>query len=240
MTSDRYVDGTYLETVPDWHVGDSPWKAAQVLRMLEKNHLSPRSVYDVGCGAGQILVELQRALGQSVEFAGFDIASQAIAIAQPNENSRLKFYNTDFLSAAVPEADLLLLLDVFEHVPDYIGFLKALRERARWVVFHIPLDICAKTVLRKSCWMLYMRERYGHLHYFTKESALATISDAGFQIVDHFYTDDLQISPDMVPRGFRPRLLYEIRKNIYRLKPDVAVSMFESYNLMLLAHGNIN
>jgi SAM-dependent methyltransferase len=56
----QYTDGTYLEKAQDWHVSDSPWKASKVFQMMEKNHLTFDSIYDIGCGAGQILVELQK------------------------------------------------------------------------------------------------------------------------------------------------------------------------------------
>ena len=29
-----YVDGTYLQQNPDWHVPDSAWKVQQILRIL--------------------------------------------------------------------------------------------------------------------------------------------------------------------------------------------------------------
>jgi len=137
MIADRYLDGTYLEQVPDWHAGDSPWKAAKVLQMIGKHGLSVRSVYDIGCGAGAVLAEMQRSMDPGTRFAGFDISAQAIAIAAAEQNIRLRFYNCDYLESRFPPAELCLVLDVFEHVPDYLGFLEALRQRTRWIIFHI-------------------------------------------------------------------------------------------------------
>jgi SAM-dependent methyltransferase len=238
MTTNRYSDGTYLEKVKDWHVSDSPWKASRVFHMMVKNHLNINSVYDIGCGAGQILVELQAKFEGDVNLAGFDISPQAIEIAKPKENARLKFYNDDFLTAGTALPDVLLLLDVFEHVPDYLGFLSRLREKANWIIFHIPLDMCARAVLRKSSYMLYMREIYGHLHYFSKETALATLSDLGYEIVDYFYTVDDEIGGDHAQRGLKGKIYYEIRKNLFRIKPDFAAAFFTHFNLMVLARGD--
>ncbi len=236
MKTDQYTDGTYLENVKDWHTGDAAWKAGNVFEMIKKHQLTPASVCDVGCGAGEILVELQKKMADGIEFRGFDISPQAIGISKSKENKHLKFYNEDFLTAKTPSPDLLLLLDVFEHVPDYFGFLRALRERASWFIFHIPIDISALGVLKKSDWMLYMRERYGHLHYFTRESALATLADTGFKVVDYAFTDDKEID-EKPPAGLKPRVAYELRKNLYRMNPGFAVSLFRSFNLMVLAKG---
>ena len=46
--------------------------------------------------------------------------------------------------------DLLLMLDVFEHVEDYIGLLRAVRSKAKQKLFHIPLDLSVQSVLRRD------------------------------------------------------------------------------------------
>jgi len=237
MKTDQYSNGTYLENVKDWHTGDAAWKAENVYNIIRKHQLSPGSIYDIGCGSGEILVHLQKKLDANVKFCGFDISPQAISISKPKENPRLKFYNKDFLTAKISSPDLILLLDVFEHVPDYLGFLTALRKKASWFVFHIPIDISALAVLKNSEWMIYMRERYGHLHYFTKESALATLADTGYEVIDYAYTDDEKINKK-APRGIKPRIVHEIRRSLYRLSPKFAVSLFRSFNIMVLARGN--
>lgn len=238
MIANQYSDGTYLEKVEDWHVGDSQWKASKVLQMIEKHKLSLNSVYDVGCGAGEILVQLQKKMDPSVKYMGFDISPQAIAMAKSRENANLTFCNGDFNTASAAPPDLLLLLDVFEHVPDYLGFLDTIRTKTDWVIFHIPLDIGVKTLLKKSDYMMYMQETYGHLHFFTKETAVAAITNAGFEVVDYFYTDDYTISTDMVPKSIKSRMSYELRKLVFRAKPDLGAAIFEQFNLLLLARGD--
>jgi SAM-dependent methyltransferase len=237
MKTDQYINGTYLEKVKDWHIGDAAWKTEYIYNMMTKHELYPASIYDIGCGAGEVLVQLQKKMSTDVEFCGFDISPQAISISKPKENHRLKFHNKDFLTAKTSFPDLVLLLDVFEHIPDYLGFLTVLRKKARWFIFHIPIDISALVVLKKSEWMLYMRERYGHLHYFTKESALATLAETGYEVIDYAYTDDEEIN-GKPPSGIKPRIVYEIRKNLYRLSPGFAVSLFRSFNMLVLARAD--
>ena len=131
--------------------------------------------------------------------------------------------------------DLILLLDVFEHVPDYLGFLDALRKKTKWIIFHIPLDMGAWDILRKSNYMLFMQKTYGHLHYFSKETALATLSDVGYDVVDYFYTSDDEI---FHPPRARERINSQIRKNVYRLSSGLAAAIFSHSNLMVLARGD--
>ncbi len=238
MAADQYVDGTYLNKVPDWHEGDSPWKASQVLRMLTKHRLLVSSVYDLGCGVGELLVQLQRNLPPETTLIGFDISPQAISLAKSRENDNLKFRNIDFLSSEAPVPDLLLLLDVFEHVPDYIRFLEALRKRTAWVIFHIPIDVSVVGLIKRSSWMLHMRRQYGHLHYFTKQTALATLGDVGYKVVDCFYTDDLEIPGGHIGRSPLKRIYYQVRRLIFHFNQDLSSALFNSYNLMVLAQGD--
>jgi SAM-dependent methyltransferase len=193
--TERYTDGGYLEHAPDWHSGDAEWKAGKVLEMIERHGLQPATVCDVGCGAGEVLARLRSRMSPATQFSGFDISPQAISVARSKETTNLRFFNLDFSRDTSEVFDLVLLLDVFEHVPDYLSFLNQLRSRGRRFIFHIPLDLHAQSVLRQSRYMLAMRREFGHLHYFTQETALATLSDSGYTVLDHFYTWDHETSP---------------------------------------------
>src|SRR5262245_22986552 len=70
VTADLYTSDEYARRHPDWHRSDSPWKAAQVLAMLQRHGLVPRTVVEVGCGAGGILAELQKNLPAATHFTG--------------------------------------------------------------------------------------------------------------------------------------------------------------------------
>jgi len=182
---DIYEDGTYARINPNWHAEDSPWKAGQVLRMLEKHHLAPRSVAEIGCGAGEILHALGERLVGDCEIHGFDIAPAAIAMARRRQTGRLQFHEQDLLETE-RFFDLLLVIDVVEHVPNYLEFLERCRQRARYKIYHIPLEIHVSSVLRGR--VTSARKSVGHIHYFSAESALATLEDTGHRIIDHAFT----------------------------------------------------
>src|ERR1700747_1878199 len=77
-----YVDGEYLAKNPGWHVEESAWKARQVVRALRRNDVAPKTICDVGCGAGEVLRQLQASLDSDCRFWGYDISPQAIYLAQ--------------------------------------------------------------------------------------------------------------------------------------------------------------
>jgi SAM-dependent methyltransferase len=183
-----YTSGKYLEINPTWHAEDSPWKADQIIKIICNNHLHPQKIAEIGCGTGAILDELSRKeYLKGVQFSGYDISPQAVELAKQKESPNVRFFYEDLLlETNTRHFDILLAIDVLEHVADYIGFLEKCRAIADYKIFHIPLEIHVSSVFRNA----FIRGRYtlGHIHYFTADSAIATLKDAHHQILDYFYT----------------------------------------------------
>jgi len=184
-----YTSGEYVATNQTWHAEDSAWKAEQIARIISRNSIHPSTITEIGCGAGVILEELSRKERlKEVQFTGYDISPQAIELCRRIEGKKVNFLCKDLLSEDnSSHCDVLLVIDVFEHVPDYLTFLEKCRRKAEFKIYHIPLDIHVSSVLRSA----FVRGRYtlGHLHYFTAESAIATLKDTGHEIIDYFYTN---------------------------------------------------
>lgn len=225
-----YLNGEYLARNPSWHLEESAWKTVQIRRMLEENQISPATVCDVGCGAGEVLRQLQKSLGSECKLYGYDISPQAIDLAKSGANERLHFCLADFCSLDGAWFDLVLALDVIEHVEDYQGFLRRLRTKAEYKIFHIPLDISVQTVLRKNG-LLKRRQLYDHLHFFSKEMALQALRDAEYEVLDWFYT------PRAIELGdaLGQRLLRLPRKLCFALHHELTVRILGGYSLLVLA-----
>ena len=223
-----YLDGSYLELTETWHVEDSAWKAKNVAAMLERNRLTPASVCDVGCGAGEIIRQLSTQFTQS-RFVGYDVSPQAVDLARPREADNITFKQADILKEDV-SFDLLLAADVFEHVDDYMGFLRGLKPKATFKVFHIPLDISVMSILLGS--MITTRHLVGHLHYFTKETALATLRDCGYEIIDSFHTAAFM---DLPGKTLKRRIAGIPRRFFFRISPAFTAQCLGGCSLMVLA-----
>jgi SAM-dependent methyltransferase len=225
-----YKNGRYLELNPTWHAEDSPWKAKQVFEMIRRNDLQPNSICEIGCGAGEVLNQLHLLLPGPVSFTGFEISPQAFQLCKTNEKERLHFHLDDLLLQDEAYFNIVLAIDVFEHVEDYFGFLRRLREKGQFKIFHIPLDLSVQTVFRGSP-ILRQRRSLGHIHYFTKETALAGLIDTGYEILDHFYTSHCI---DLPAKSLKNSLARIPRKIAYQLHRDLAVRMLGGFSLMVL------
>src|SRR5437870_4693187 len=85
MPTNVFVSGEYIQKIPQWHTEDSSWKAKCVLQMIEDNRLSPHTIGEVGCGAGEVLRQLQLQMSPQCLFSGYDIAPAAIELCRSEE-----------------------------------------------------------------------------------------------------------------------------------------------------------
>ena len=77
------------------------------------------------------------------------------------------------------------------------------------------------------------RKQVGHLHYFMKDTALATLTDSGQEIVDWFYTPGaLEVNNKGL--GFFGTIIQWMRRFFYKIKPDFAVKAFGGFSLIVL------
>ena len=240
-----YTSDEYIKNNPDWHVDAAPWKANSVLEMMQRNHLAPTTVGEVGCGAGEILKILQQHLSDECGFFGYDIAPQAIELAKTRENEKLHFKLADFEQERNASFDLLLIIDVLEHFEDCFHFLRTIKTRAEYKLFQIPLDIFVLSVLRNE--LLDFRHATGHLHFYTKDLILEVLQASGYRILDVSYTlPPLEATPWKSIRNNPRKLVIKLLKMakrglqrlpgniVYAFNKDLAVRIFGGWRLMVL------
>jgi hypothetical protein len=79
------------------------------------------------------------------------------------------------------------------------------------------------------------------LHYFTVETALATLADTGYTVLDHFYTWD----HESLPLSSRQLLAHPLRSGVQALDralftwaPGLAASLRPHFNALVLARSD--
>jgi SAM-dependent methyltransferase len=231
MPTERYAGGQYLAANPSWHEEDSAWKAGRICALLRQAGATCAvSVAEVGCGTGGVLRELQRCL-PAASLAGYDIAPAAIERARRHANERLSFHCED-ITRAGKTFDLLLCIDVFEHVEDPFAFLRAIRPLAPRVVFNIPLEMHVAGVLINH--QLWTRRQFGHLHYYTAAIAFETLRECGYEGVAHAYPSRLLDQP----RSASEWIFWLPRKLGAWLRPELSARIFGGTSLLVLARSD--
>jgi SAM-dependent methyltransferase len=225
-----YTTCSYLEKNPLWHTEESSWKAEHVMRMINRHKISARTICEVGCGAGEVLKQLQRRFDDECDFLGCDVSPQAIELCRSRANEKLHFELGDVTRISGRFFDLILVLDIIEHLEDYFSFLRIVKERALYKIFHVPLDLSVQAVLRATP-LIRDRQRFGHIHYFTKETALQLLTDLGYTIIDWFYT---AVALDLPSPNLKNIVMRVPRRLLYSINRDVAVRLLGGYRLLVL------
>jgi hypothetical protein len=226
----RYRDGTYLAANPDWDRSDSVWKAVQVQTILNEVQLLPASICEIGCGAGDVLANMRMRFPHAV-LTGYDISTDVVRFWKEHDGCNIQFHCGDFSELDKQHYDLILLLDVIEHLENPFNFLHAIRTAASYFVFHFPLDLSASSVLREQP-LLQVRRNVGHIHYFTKGLALALLRESGFDVVRWRYTNASLKAP---ARSLRTRLAALPRRLAYWVNKDMGTRLLGGETLMVLA-----
>jgi SAM-dependent methyltransferase len=228
-TESIYTDGSYIsKSSGTWHLEDSPFKARWIMQMLARHpDFNPARVCEIGCGAGGILVELQKTFPEGSLFTGYEISPQAHAMSLQFSNAQIRFV----LGSAFEDSesyDLALVMDVIEHVEDCFAFLRQTKLKARITILHIPLDAHVSAILRaRNSW-----DTAGHIHIFTIETALKTLEYSGYRVRDWFLTEGAAT----VPTGStRTQLANLVRRPLSKFSPKLSARLLGGSSLLVFA-----
>jgi hypothetical protein len=226
-----YFDGTYLDNNPDWDRKDAPWKAKLVASMLSENNIIPSTVCEVGCGAGDILLNLKRSM-PTTAMVGYDISPSVVKFWNEKRNvNGIEYILGDFHVLNKNKHDVLLMLDVFEHIRDPYSFLENSRQHADFFIFHVPLELSVSTIIREYT-LINARNKVGHLHHYTKNLAIAVIIESGYNILDLRYTGASLNAPE---RTIGTRFANIFRRIAYGVNRDLGVRLLGGDTLLILA-----
>jgi hypothetical protein len=230
MSANVFVSGEYLEKIPQWHTEDSSWKASGVLKMIERNRLAPYTICEVGCGAGEVLRQMQLQMDPQCLFLGYDISPQAINLSRSRENDRLHFRLADVVKEPDAHSDLLLVLDVLEHQENYFRFLRDIKPLAPYKIFHQVLDLSVYSLIQRDG-LTKRRRVLEDLHFFTKDTALQALIDEKYEILDWFY------APRSIYRSSKmtEKIRQLPRAFCFAFHKDFAVRLLGGYTLFVLA-----
>ena len=231
-SKNRYLGGEYLAVNPTWGREDSAWKARMIHGLWQRTGLPvPRTVAEIGCGSGGILAELQSRFADTVVYAGFDIAPEAIRMAEKEARKGLSFHCED-LTQSTRTFDALLCIDVFEHVENPFEFLRTVRKLSPVVVFNIPLEMHVAGVLINH--QLWTRRHYGHLHFYTAAVALETLNECGYSIIGSSYVSRLMD----LPRSVSEYAFWLPRKLIALFSPELSARLLGGTSLLVVARSD--
>jgi len=165
-----------LETTYWWHLARLDWAETVIRRHFPEP--ACLNVLDYGCGTGGFLYELDRRLCFRSTL-GVDISPKAVALAKRygDHYGQIKDHGTD----VVRGRDLVLLMDVIEHVEDDLPFLRGIAEGMQEGA-HVLITVPAMPILYSE-W----DKTLGHYRRYTIKGLKDLAADAGLKVVSVGY-----------------------------------------------------
>lgn len=179
----------------------------RILKKLISN--DDRIILDIGCGSGD-LARILKARGGIV--SGVDISSSALDMARPYLLRSFCFdiQRDDWPSELMEQKfDLVVASEVIEHIfmpADFLKKIKMLVAQGGSLIITMPNLLFWKNRFN----MLFGKFRYqekglldfGHIRFYSLESARQTFRDAGFDIQreEHFYPNLYQRKLNFIGR----------------------------------------
>ncbi len=210
------------------------FRRTKIISWLKK--LSVRSLLDVGCGNGEFLLQLHKALPK-VQLSGVDVASELITSNQ----ARMPEFRFDILNIdkhiLSERCDAIVCMEVIEHCTDYQEVIGRLAKMTnQWLLITVP---CGP--------VFEIDRRVGHVKHFTAKEIRQALSDVGMKTVKlqgwgfpffNLYKHVINLAPDMMSDSFLSSRGYSRRQKIisYATYAAFRLSMpFWGYQLFVLA-----
>jgi len=176
----------HLERQARWLEYGAIEKTNSVSELIQRNNIKARSLLELGCGTGAVIVECARR-GLAETFTAVDYSGEAIDYLKSRAPAinclRADITDADFLLK--DRFDVIVLSHVLEHLEEPLQFLRAIRERFRfqYLIVEVPLeDLLMARV--KSLFCNQKHQPAGHVQFFTGTAINVLLRSAGFEIVD--------------------------------------------------------
>jgi len=190
-------------------------------------------VADVGCGCGNttfLIRDTLKELGfNNIKVYGYDIHPQILKFKGDKDITFIRKSIGDINK----KFDLVVLLDVIEHIHNPIESLKKIAKNAKFILLHIPLE---------DCWLVKLRNLFrmklsqsGHLIFLDVCSALNLVAMAGIRTIDY------RFNPGYTAPSGRQSILQKIaypwRKLLYLISPSLLQATLGGVSLMVLGYN---
>ena len=165
-SGERQVAET-LDGICPHHVARYRWAAEWIANQGLESH--PTRILDIGCGCGYGAAILKT---DSTTYHGIDLSLESIAFARYHYGGPGRDFEVGEACEPPAPVDVVVALEIIEHVPDYMAALTAWRACCKWALI-VSIPIGCRTVA----------DGHGfHVRDFTAGALSAGLYAAGFVV----------------------------------------------------------
>jgi SAM-dependent methyltransferase len=172
-----YSSGEYIDLNPTLHDEDSIFKFRNIKSLIEKSNIlmtrNKISILDIGGGngkVGRLLCDYLIEKNIIFQFDVIDLSEEMIKLQKLN-NPYLDQSYLGNIENINENYDIILMIDVIEHIDDYLSFTYKLNTISKYIIFNIPIEKNIFDRLRN----LYFKNEYykeqnrtlGHVNFYS-------------------------------------------------------------------------
>lgn len=216
----------YLIKNPNMHLEDSLQKVRQAELVIPPK-IKVDSLLDVACGAGMITIEMAKRLKTS-NNVGIDISRMMINKAKELDKSKLIDWRVSDIFKYNPKNkfDVVLCMDILEHVKDDLMFLKKVSSLGKYILIKTPLEksTFSKFLVKFNIYDPWedTNERYGHVHHYDERDLLVLFSKSNLKVIKSV----------SVPMPKRSKFVWEIFRLLF-----YPISLFSMNKMVQISGG---
>ena len=252
FVNNLYSKDQYIIQNPSIHEEDSSWKVSKIIPLIDRfiNQVSKEEInlLDVGGGAGLILKAVSTYIDGShhirVNKFGLDLSPGMLEIQKKNNPDMKRSLNEDIRRTSMDnkEIDLVLLIDVLEHVPHAIEALEELKRISNFVIFKVPLENNLSTkmwnLLKKDEQQKRSIETLGHLNFYSFSQLKQQIERYTGLILGYSFTNYFRYLRNSEHyrenRRFIGRLTDFVALHLFKLSPKLCSTIFTDFVMILV------
>ena len=246
-----YSTDEYISKNPSLHEVDSPWKIDKIIPLVDEMinlcHKKQMNLLDVGGGAGLILKEvssyIERTYGVHVDKYALDLSPGMLKI-QVKNNPDAKALNEDIRKTSLSnkEIDLVLMIDVLEHVPNPIKALEELTRISKMAIFKVPLDnnvlSNTRSIITHGKSRKQSIESIGHINSYNFNSLRHQIETNGGRILNSYFTnvfDYFLSSNHYAPKmNNKSKAVNCVASYTFKISPSSCSYLFGDFAMLLI------
>ncbi len=247
--SNLYLTDEYINNNPSLHREDSSWKVSKIIPFVDtvigRINKTEINALDVGGGAGLILSavssHIEKKYGKKVNKFALDLSPAMLEIQREENPDLKKALNESISNTSLNDRkiDLVLMIDVLEHIPNPSDALIELRRISRYVIFKVPLEnnlcLIIKNFITRNRAKKKAAAAIGHINFYTFGSLKSEIEKyLGREIVSSF-TNVFDYFPQSKEKKSVMKLCYHFAASlVFKLSPRLCSLLFNDFVMILV------
>ncbi|MBT3418922.1 MAG: class I SAM-dependent methyltransferase [Candidatus Magasanikbacteria bacterium] len=242
-----YTTDEYIKGHPTLHEEDSAWKIEKMKPFIDafikRTPKKEVCILDVGGGAGIILKNIAKYLQEThdkkvIKYC-LDLSPGMVEIQTKNNQDIIKAIAGDIRETPFSdkEIDLVLMIDVLEHVQEPDKVIKEIERIATCALYKVPLEdtVYYKLMdrLTKGNFRKRLIEYVGHINVYNQQSLKKEVEgDKGIVIKEGL----TNVYPYLLKteKGLFSKVFNSIGVVLYKVAPKLSAKLLSDYALMLV------